>query len=144
MKKEQHCDKIDKHEKYVDKDDESDGEWEKNDLITLNGCKKITYWRFPQNITYCPVRFCKLMFGIRSDAIFHYRKKHADHSILCQICYKPIIAQRPCDFVRHYRRMHPGMEVPFGLVDQTESTVCIQDKLNYLFHVNLHFGFPTL
>lgn len=148
MKNEQHCDEIDKHEKDVDKDDESDWEWEKNDLITLKGCSQITHWRFPQNITYCPVPLCKLMFGIRSDAIFHYRKKHADHAILCQICEKPIATKSPCNFVRHYRRVHPGMQVPFGFGDQIESTVCIQEKLNYLFHVylrynHMNFDFPT-
>lgn len=93
-------------ENDLDTDDEED------DLITLNGCGQVTQWRFPDT-KICPVQNCRLLFGIRSDAMHHYKKRHAKVSILCPICEKPIISHKPSDFMRHFLRIHPNNETPF-------------------------------
>lgn len=85
-----------------------------NDLITLSGCGRITQWRSPKNLTQCPLRNCRLQFGVRSDAIAHYKRRHAIGSILCSICYKPIRASGPMYFRRHFKRKHPYSIMPVG------------------------------
>lgn len=92
------------------------------EMVTLYGCGQATKWHFP-NITRCPVHLCDARFGTRSDAIRHYKRCHASHSILCPICDKPIISQSPCVFVRHFKRLHPGVKVPFGMGSQISSKV---------------------
>lgn len=88
---------------------------EENDLITLSGCGQTTYWRFPQDLKHCPVQSCRIQFGVRSDAINHYQKRHAIYSLLCPICVKPICAQRKYDFQTHFAKVHPMEEMPYDL-----------------------------
>lgn len=84
---------------------------EVDDLIELKGLDKTTFWNFPKHINHCPVIGCGLTFATRSKAIDHYRKKHANHFILCSICVKPISAQIPERVQAHYR-LHPDAEIP--------------------------------
>lgn len=94
---------------FKDLSDESSDE---DDLITLNGCNQITQWQFPADIKHCPVQNCRAAFGIRSDAITHYKKRHANHSVLCSVCVKPIITHKIKDYLTHYERVHPSIPLP--------------------------------
>lgn len=85
-----------------------------DDMITLYGCGKITKWRFPPNTKQCPVHLCRELFGLRSDAIRHYKKRHAPNAILCELCSKPIAVTNSFNFVQHYKFMHPDVEVPYS------------------------------
>ncbi|XP_031628317.1 uncharacterized protein LOC116344075 isoform X2 [Contarinia nasturtii] len=84
-----------------------------NDLITLNGCGIETTWHYPGNIMHCIVLSCKLEFKTRAQAIAHYKKQHADKSILCRICMKPIVSKNKKDFIRHYERVHFTEKIPY-------------------------------
>lgn len=97
----------------------------KDDLITLHGCGRTTKWLFPQYQKKCPVHTCREEFNVRSDAIEHYKEKHANTSILCPICVKPICTQRLWTFKDHYERIHSGEKLPYNLVMKTESKVDI-------------------
>lgn len=55
---------------------------------------------------------CSIKFGIRSDAIVHYKKHHAENAVLCSICDKPICATNLSNFKLHYKKVHPNAEVP--------------------------------
>lgn len=66
-----------------DKEDEDDDS--EDDLILLSGLDCVTKWRFPQAIKYCPLPNCLLLFGVRSDAITHFRKKVCEQ-LLQQYC----------------------------------------------------------
>lgn len=94
-------------------DDESTGS--RNDLITLNGCGIQTYWKFPKGIKRCPVLRCNFSSDEHAEVITHYKEKHANRSILCEICKKPIYSNDRKDFRRHFQRMHPNVKVPHGL-----------------------------
>lgn len=97
-----------------------------DDLITLSGCDHITQWRFPQNQKRCPIHLCHEEFESRSAAISHYQEQHASHSILCDICNKPILLsvkfgiENPHNFYNHYKRMHPNMKIPYEFGVDTE------------------------
>lgn len=93
--------------------DENDNEDEVDDLITLKACGITTQWKFPAGLKNCPVMSCRVLFGVRSDAITHYIKKHASHSILCKECNKPIITHYLKDFKKHYNNVHPKLKIPF-------------------------------
>lgn len=95
----------------------------KDDMITLRGCGRITKWRFPQNSKRCPVRTCHKNFGFRADAIQHYKRCHAPHSILCPICSKVIVVRGRYKFIQHCTRTHPDKKIPFGLDAHTSSKV---------------------
>lgn len=95
---------------------------ENEDLITLSGCSRITKWKFPLNQTRCPV--CRLVFVQRSDTIAHYKDRHAQGSLLCPICIKPICVRGNADFKKHYQRLHPNNELPYGM-NKTEPSVLI-------------------
>lgn len=75
----------------------------------------LSYWRFPQNVKQCPVWGCNSISEDRSTAIAHYKKKHANYSILCLICNKPICASHMSVLKNHYRKVHPNekMQVDF-------------------------------
>lgn len=101
----------------------SSGSDTEDDLITLQGCGVQTKWRFPTGLKHCPLRRCRIQFGVRSDAITHYRNRHACYSILCPLCVKPICAQAITFIKNHYKRVHPNEELPYGLSRKTEQRV---------------------
>lgn len=93
-----------------------------DDLITLGGFGQTTYWIFPSNITHCPVGRCKAVFEERSQAIRHYKQSHADMSIVCPKCDRPVVARQRKDFLIHYARRHPGEEPPHSNSDANPSS----------------------
>ncbi|XP_031628229.1 uncharacterized protein LOC116344008 isoform X3 [Contarinia nasturtii] len=88
-----------------------------DDLITLNSNGIETQWRFPPNMNYCPVLNCRIQFGIRYDAVQHYKKRHANQAILCNICNKPISTKSTYEFKKHYSKLHPNTDLPYGLTE---------------------------
>lgn len=82
-------------------------------MISLYACGQITHFQFPKTTKQCPVANCRLKFEKRSDCIAHYKDLHAQGSILCPICKKPIRAHRPLNFRAHYERIHPNQQVPY-------------------------------
>lgn len=86
---------------------------EDKDSITLRGCGFITKWNFPQHLTNCPVNKCLKKFGSRSKAIAHYKSTHANDSIYCYLCDKPIAARLRGTYRLHYNRLHPNVKNPF-------------------------------
>lgn len=91
---------------------------EADDLIMLKGFGETTFWQFPKRINHCPVLGCGLRFPTRSEAITHYKVKHAHQFILCSICLKPI-STRTCRIREHYRKIHPDSEMPTFIKDRT-------------------------
>lgn len=81
-------------------------------MIVLNGCGMRIMWQFPPRITHCPVKCCFKRFGVRSDAIVHYKENHAERSTLCPICNSPVIMRRFGDINDHYKRRHPNSDLP--------------------------------
>lgn len=81
-------------------------------MIVLRGCGLKFKWRFPRIIKKCPVRNCKKIFMKRSDAIVHFKRKHAKTSTLCPICEVPLQIRRFGDIKYHYKRVHPNVELP--------------------------------
>lgn len=102
-------------------------EEEVDDLITLEGSGHITQWRFPSNITRCPVHNCRETFEVRSAGIAHYKEKHAKGAILCLLCDKPIYAPNVLTFVNHCRDRHQGEQIPYDFNKKsTKSQVSVQ------------------
>lgn len=88
-------------------------DFEEEDWITLSGGGHITQWRFPKYSSACPVLGCRIQFRNRSEAIAHYKERHAMNAILCSICDKPIrIDTKPNGFIDHYQRLHPNVNLP--------------------------------
>lgn len=83
----------------------------KDDMIVLSALGLKFTWQFP-NTTNCPVKNCQKQFGVRSDAIVHYKKKHAAKSTLCPLCNKPKLVRRPGDIAYHYTNVHPKFDLP--------------------------------
>lgn len=88
--------------------------------ITLSGCGQMTGYHFP-NIKVCPNRSCSKKFKDRLQTMNHFREQHADSSIFCYICQKPICSQARMYFIRHYNRMHPNMKVPYDFDNSEKS-----------------------
>lgn len=84
------------------------------DSITLNGLGVETHWIFP-NVTLCPYKPCRRNMKTRSNAIEHYKSKHAHHVILCPLCDTPISAHVLDDFKEHYLHLHPNDPLPYDL-----------------------------
>lgn len=104
----------------TEKDDAKNGIADEGDgWITLRGCGKITYWLFPLQLTRCPVRYCHSKCETRSEAIAHYKVKHANTSILCRECNLPVCANNLSTFEEHYRNKHEHAEAPCPF-DQTK------------------------
>lgn len=93
-----------------------------DDLITLGGCGQVTQWRFPQNLSSCPVLKCLKQFNSRSDAITHYKLKHAKNAVYCSLCNKPIAAPLPGIYKLHYNRLHPNIKNPFDEITENKRT----------------------
>lgn len=93
-----------------------------DDVVTLSGGGHITQWNFPDT-TLCPVMNCRLRFQNRSQAIEHYREKHAKFAILCSICDKPIrVDTNKNGFIYHYRATHPNHPLPFDFESTLNTT----------------------
>lgn len=108
-----------------------DGE---DDSITLNGLGQSTQWRFPQDMTCCPVRGCQREYGVRSLAIAHYIHRHAKNSVFCIECDKPVSAKSPSTFIMHYSKFHPDIELPaFLKKPETETDEVNIVELNSIF-----------
>lgn len=94
-----------------------------DDLITISGLNWITEWKFPKNLTQCPVHRCNQDLGcnnqleIRSAAISHFKERHAKRAVFCFICEKLIICWFKSSFDRHYRRIHPNKKIPFNFME---------------------------
>lgn len=78
----------------------------------MTGGGQITHWQFPKKATKCPVKSCLEHFGVRSDAIDHYKKRHAMNYIFCSECDKPVSMYFLIDINEHYRRVHPNVALP--------------------------------
>lgn len=63
--------------------DDIDDSVDDNDLIQLSAYGINTEWHWPIDQIECPVRRCE-KFTTRSDAIIHFKKKHAKHAIFCE------------------------------------------------------------
>lgn len=85
---------------------------EKDDVITLSGCGRITKWCVPADLMKCPVLNCQQHFDSRSAFLKHYEKRHAHKSIMCEVCAKPLILSGPREYETHFQRVHPNERVP--------------------------------
>lgn len=90
-----------------------------NDVITLTGLDRITYWKFPQ-INCCPKPSCQKEFENRCETIKHFSSEHSDQSILCSVCVpqQPIYTCSIYGFKLHYRQNHPNAKIPYDF-DET-------------------------
>lgn len=68
-------------------------------------------WRFPNSIV-CPHRDCELTFSSRYIALNHFRKNHADTSMLCYVCREIISVQAPFNLLLHFHLEHPHDSPP--------------------------------
>lgn len=98
------------------------GNDDEDDMITLYGCSQTTYWRFPENMTLCPVSSCNETFEVRSEAIKHFRESHAQHSIHCSICEKVITTYSFEGYMAHFYNFHPDEIAPLNLNEQSRNT----------------------
>lgn len=103
---------------------------DEDDVITLNGCGRISHWKFPADLTNCPVFKCNAEFGLRSDAIDHYKKCHAMNAIYCSMCEKPIAAYTLSNLKAHYTRMHPGIDFILNFKDEPSTSKDLSPKKN--------------
>lgn len=95
--------------------DKSIANQSEDDLIMLRGCGQVTEWRFSKDLKQCPVNKCNLEFETRQEAIAHYKMIHANNSIFCTLCAKPICTGTTGKFLVHHGRMHPNEKVPYNL-----------------------------
>lgn len=98
-----------------DDDDDDDSE---DDLILLTGLDSYCKFRFPL-IKYCPLPSCLVIFGVRSDAIAHFRKKHSANAVLCPVCKKPLLVP---EIELHYQQTHPNHDIPINFNGDSESS----------------------
>lgn len=101
-------------------EDEEDNGW-----MTLKGCGHITYWRFPST-TQCPAQRCSSTFRTRFECKNHYKVTHAQHSILCPTCNKPINVLKPKNFLRHHQLKHAGVKMPYAFMNDCETKVMVK------------------
>lgn len=83
------------------------------DVIILNGCGIRTKWRLPSGLLKCPFLTCQQNFKIRTALVSHYKENHANGSILCKICEKPIRTTQSSKYITHFKRIHPNHKVPY-------------------------------
>lgn len=96
-------------------------------MVVLSGCGIRVTWQFPPRIKRCPWKNCLKGFGVRSDAIVHFKRNHAERSTLCHICNKPILMRRFGDINHHYRRRHPNVNLP-SYLDKSSKKKETDDK----------------
>lgn len=85
---------------------------EESDLITLKGLGQETQWRFPNDLTRCPMYTCRKEFGIRDAAIDHFKYQHIKNAVYCEVCDKPVGAKCRYTFEAHYKNLHPNVDPP--------------------------------
>lgn len=76
----------------------------------------------------CPLPRCRKPFGLRSDAIVHFKRTHAGKSTLCPICLKPILIQRIYDAKRHFSRYHPTVDASLHFINPKKKKKQVNDK----------------
>lgn len=101
-------------------------------MIVLSGCGLKFKWRFPKS-TRCPVKNCRRQFGVRSDAIVHYKKFHAKRSTLCLACKEPKVVRKISDMVYHYKTIHPKQNLPSYFDASTSEKKVDNNKVNETF-----------
>lgn len=82
-----------------------------DDLITLSGLGKITQWKFPKNVTQCPMHCCNFKFEMRATGISHFKQLHAKYTILCTICNKIVSSRQRQQICKHFDKMHPNEDM---------------------------------
>lgn len=111
-----------------------------DDAIILTGCGQISQWIWPEHLTKCQVRTCHSNIKSRREAIKHFRDTHANVSILCPLCDKPIHAPSPYQFKRHFHRSHPNCEIPFVFNGSDQSAMSKGQTKQVCDHVCLYFS----
>lgn len=133
----------------VDNDDDSDSSKDDadEDVITLNAFGIQTKWRIPSGLLKCPVNNCQQDFKTRSTLVSHYKEKHANGSILCKICDKPLrVLKNKRDYIIHFERLHPNHKIPFDFdikprnrrkkIVHLKSMVCVQRSItSFIFEL---------
>lgn len=115
----------------VTNDNEADDD---DDVIQLNGCGQVTFFRFPQNTTCCPAYNCSVDSGFRSRAIAHYKRMHAKDHIFCTLCQKPVGAKWRHTLLKHYNTIHPNIDLPEFLKKQ-------EDEVSLIAFCDVHVRF---
>lgn len=118
-----------------------------DDLIILSGDGHITQWQFPKQLTYCPVLSCRIQFRNRSEAIAHYKERHAMNAILCSLCNKPIrtdTKNSSKEFISHYRRMHPDAELPIDFEETSKPLEQNDSKMREVCTVRARKTFDSI
>lgn len=90
-------------------------------MITLEACNQTMQWKFPVNLTQCPLEMCRREFGYRNEAIAHFKNRHAKNAAFCTKCDKPIEVYRQEDVKEHDRRVHRYEKAALN-ADQSSST----------------------
>lgn len=75
----------------------------------------------PAGMLICPNKGCQQIFKVRSDLIRHFKNNHAEGSIACNLCQKPIKVAQFDQFVVHYQRVHPFMKIPYTGGDEKDA-----------------------
>lgn len=101
---------------------QQDDDVPQDDPIVLNSCGIKSHWTVPVGMLKCPTLNCQKNFETRSDLIRHFKENHAEGSILCYECQRPIRVRRFDLYIQHYRRIHPFVKVPFAEGDQDEQS----------------------
>lgn len=88
-------------------------------------------WIFPASLTQCPVVRCTAVSsGNRAALKAHYRKVHADASVLCELCNKPIATRNgKHNVIIHYRHKHPNAAIPDFDSVNSECTMEMKPKV---------------
>lgn len=89
-------------------DDVEENEKVSDDFIAIGRGTYKKLWKFPMT-NICPKFKCAHLFSSRSTAMIHYREKHADDSILCEICVKPVGKSY---LIGHFNKVHPQHPLP--------------------------------
>lgn len=109
---------------------------DEDDLITLHGGGQITQFKLPKTIERkCPVWNCRMEFGIRSDVLSHFKKRHTLDHFYCKHCDKAIFARNQNDFYKHSRKAHPNVKQQIDFEDSfDDGQVPSTSKVRHFFH----------
>lgn len=97
---------------YKDADGNDSGSDKESDVIILKGLGQKTAWRFPSDLTRCPIYTCRKEFGFRDSAIDHFKFQHTKNVVYCNVCDKPVKAKSRITFESHFHKLHPDDELP--------------------------------
>lgn len=93
-------------------------------MITLKAHGVVTHWEFPKRLRTCPITSCRKFSDDRSGAIDHFKLQHAENSILCSLCNKPVYCKQKSHYASHYRSLHPEVkQIPFDFGQQREHSM---------------------